>query len=275
MAKLADMDTNQPTDPADIASRLEFARDIAREAGALTLRYFQNPGLAVERKADASPVTVADREAELLLRSRIEAQFPRDGILGEEFPERPGTSGFRWVLDPIDGTKSFIHGVPLYGTMVAVETGGAALLGVVFIPGLDELIYAGRGLGCWHIRQGQPATRCQVSRVARLAEGCFVTSEVKSYKKINRPEVYEHLQSAARLDRTWGDCYGYLLVATGRVEMAIDPLMNIWDAAAVQPIIEEAGGRFTDWAGTRSISSGNALATNGLVHDEALGLMRG
>jgi len=258
-----------------VSPRLLFAREIALEAGELTLGYFQRSDLKVEQKSDASPVTVADREAELLLRERIAARFPDDGILGEEFPERPGTSGYRWIVDPIDGTKSFIHGVPLFGNMVAVERNNRGILGVVNIPGLRELVYAGRDEGCWHERGGgSPPTRCRVSTVADLEQACFVTSEVKTFHKKGRPEAFDRVQAATRLTRTWGDCYGYLLVATGRAEIMIDPILNIWDAAAVQPIIEEAGGTFTDWSGQPSITSEEAVATNGAVHARVLEMLR-
>src|SRR5882724_6448994 len=148
---------------ADLTARLELALLAAREAGQLTLRFFQTDDLAVELKSDASPVTVADRQSEQLLRERIAARFPHDGILGEEFPETPGTSGYRWILDPIDGTKSFVRGVPLYGTMVGVEQGGQSLVGVVNIPALNECIYAAAGQGAWYQRGQAAVRRAQVS----------------------------------------------------------------------------------------------------------------
>lgn len=264
----------EPFDESRLSPRLKFAVEVARAAGAHTLQYFQRPGLAVERKQDASPVTIADREAELLLRERIATEFPDDGILGEEYPERPGRSGYRWILDPIDGTKSFIHGVPLYGTMVAVERDGAAAVGVVCIPALDEIAFAGRGEGCWFSRRGQPPVRASVSQCPNLAEGLFVTSEVRTFTKTDRLDAYLRLQDAARLTRTWGDCYGYVLVATGRAEVMIDPAMNVWDAAAVQPLLEEAGGTFTDWQGKPTIYRGEGVATNGKVLTEVLSLLK-
>jgi histidinol phosphatase-like enzyme (inositol monophosphatase family) len=259
----------------ETARRLEVAIAAGREAGAITLEYFGREGLEVERKGDDSPVTVADRRAEEHLRRQIAEAFPTDGILGEEFPERPGSSGYRWILDPIDGTQSFIHGVPLYGTMVAVEHEGRSILGVVLFPALGEWIYASEGMGAWHVSGDQPPRPAKVSRQNRLSDGLFLTSEVASFDSIGRRDVYDALQAAAWLSRTWGDCYGYFLVATGRAAVMVDPIMNVWDAAAVLPIVQEAGGTFTDWQGRATIHSGQGIATNGLVLDEVLAFIRG
>jgi histidinol-phosphatase len=266
--------------PADdpIQSRLDFAVQIALEAGDLTLRYFRSGGLQVDRKADDSPVTAADRGAEELLRARITAQFPHDGILGEEFGSIPGSSGYQWVLDPIDGTKSFIHGVPLYTTLIAMLEGDEPRLGVIHAPATEETAFAAVGGGCWYVgRRGQPPAQAHVSKVERLGESLLLTSEVASFEKARSPsalETYLRLQSAARLARTWGDGYGYMMVATGRAEVMIDPVMNLWDVAPLQPIIEEAGGTFTDWRGERTIHSGEAIASNGMVAAEVLAIVR-
>jgi histidinol-phosphatase len=259
---------------AEVAKRLELAIAAGKEAGRLTLRYFQQDNFEVERKSDASPVTIADRSAEQLLRERIGAAFAADGIIGEEFGTSAGASGFNWILDPIDGTKSFISGVPLYGTMVAVEHEGTALAGLVFIPGLNEGVYASAGQGAWHFRGDERARRCQVSKKPKLADGLFVMSQVDTFAKRGAAGAFEALQKAAYITRTWGDCYGYLLVATGRAELMVDPMLNVWDAAAVQPIVEEAGGTFTDWQGLRTIHAGEAIATNGLILEEILAITR-
>ncbi len=258
----------------EIAKRLELAISAGKEAGRLTLRYFQQDNFEVERKSDASPVTIADRSAEQLLRDRIAAAFPSDNVLGEELGTSSGSSGFTWILDPIDGTKSFISGVPLYGTLVGIEHEGRALAGLVFMPGLDEGVFASAGQGTWHFRGDIEPRRCRVSTKARLADGLFVTSQVDSFTKRGAEAAFEALQTAASITRTWGDCYGYLLVATGRAEVMVDPLMNVWDAAAVQPIVEEAGGTFTDWQGNPTIQAGEGVATNGLVLEEALSITR-
>jgi histidinol-phosphatase len=255
-------------------SRLDLAIAAGLDAGQLTLRYFQQEGLAIDRKSDASPVTVADRSAEQLLRQRIATAFPSDAILGEEFGSSPGTSGFTWILDPIDGTKSFISGVPLYGTMVGIEHAGRAIAGFVFIPGLDEAIYASRDQGTWHFRGSAAPRQVHVSKKTQLADGLFVTSQVDSFAKRGAAAAFEELERACSISRTWGDCYGYLLVATGRAEVMVDPILNVWDAAAVQPIIEEAGGTFTDWQGAATMHAGEAIATNGHVRDEVLAITR-
>ncbi len=259
----------------DIQFRLNLAVEAAREAGEITLEYFRRDDLEVERKGDDSPVTVADRAAEQHLRQRIAEAFAEDGILGEEFPERPGSSGYRWILDPIDGTKSFIHGVPLYGTLVGVECEGESVIGVILIPALDECVYASIGQGAWYTSGGDPPRLARVSEKVQLAESCFLTSEVGSFDEIDRRGVYDRLQAACRLTRTWGDCFGYLMVATGRAELMVDPVMQVWDAAAILPVIQEAGGTFTDWQGRPTAHSGQGIATNGHILDEVLAIVRG
>jgi histidinol-phosphatase len=260
---------------AELLRRQEFAIRIALEAGALTLRYYRNASLAVELKSDESPVTVADKNAELFLREQIAVEFPNDAILGEEFPERLGNSGFRWILDPIDGTKSFISGVPIYANLIGVEYDRRSVVGVINIPALNELAYATVNQGAWYVLGAGAPVAARVSGKKSLGEGLFVTSEVKTFYSMNRGEAWMRLQNAARLTRTWGDAYGYLLVATGRAELCVDPKMNLWDCAALQPILEEAGGTFTDWQGEPTIYAPEAIATNGLVLDEALMLVAG
>src|SRR5262245_1396839 len=264
---------------SDTAERLQFAVEIAREAGELTLRYFRRADLAVENKADDSPVTIADRSAEELLRKRIAERFPQDAIIGEEFGEQAGQSGFQWILDPIDGTKSFIHGVPLYTTLVAVLQNDESRVGVIHAPALGETVYAAKGSGCWYTSgAANKPQAARVSTVGSLGESLLLTTEVDGFRQ--RPsgdatDVFMHLQRAARLARTWGDGYGYLMVATGRAEVMIDPIVNLWDAACLQPIIEEAGGEFSDWKGNATIRAGEALATKGRVGLEVLALMQG
>lgn len=266
----------------EVRERLRHAVQIAREAGQFTLEFFRRADVQVDRKLDGSPVTAADRGAEEFLRHRIAEVFPTDAILGEEFGDKPGSSGFRWVLDPIDGTKSFIHGVPLYTTLVAIirdDPGEAEpILGVIYAPATSEMVYAARGGGCWFAIDNLPPTPARVSSIERLADGLFLTSEVASFatgRLRDAIDVFLALQGRARLARTWGDAYGYLLIATGRAEAMIDPQMNLWDAAALQPIIEEAGGHFVDWQGNATVHSGDAVATNGRITEEILALTRG
>jgi histidinol-phosphatase len=254
--------------------RLDLALSAAREAGRLTLEFFQRDDLQVERKQDRSPVTMADRQAEQLLRRRIAEQFPDDAILGEEYGEQSGTSGYRWILDPIDGTKSFICGVPLYGTMVGVEYEGRSVVGVVDIPALGECVYAGSGLGAWYCRGDSAPRPTRVSDCCSLDEAVFLTSQLDLFSERGAMEAFQELERRATITRTWGDCYGYVLVATGRADVMLDPVMNVWDAAALQPIIEEAGGAFTDWAGQPTIHSGETLACSRPLLEPLLAITR-
>jgi len=258
----------------EINARLDVARLAALEAGEITLRYFQREDLEVELKKDSSPVTIADREAEQFLRKRVAEHFPDDAFIGEEFGQIEGTSGYRWIIDPIDGTKSFVAGVPLYGNMVGVEYEDRSIIGVVNIPGLREYIYAATNQGAWHVSGDAQPQRAHVSSREQLSDAVFLACDVPTFSQVGRWEAYLQLQAKARLCRTWGDCYGYLLVATGRADLMVDPIMNVWDAAALQPILEEAGGTFTDWQGKPTIHSGEGIATNGQILEEVLAITR-
>jgi histidinol phosphatase-like enzyme (inositol monophosphatase family) len=185
----------------------------------------------------------------LLLRKCIADDFPEDAILGEEFSDVAGSTGYRWILDPIDGTKSFISGVPLYATLVGIEHEGSSQVGVIYIPALDELIFAEIGKGARYCRGAAKMTEPKVSQVETLADACFVTTQISTYDDCNRRQVFRDIEQQASITRTWGDAYGYLLVATGRAEVMIDPIFNIWDGAAILPVIQESGGIFSDWKG--------------------------
>lgn len=263
---------DQPS-PPEWEARLEWARQFAVEAGKLTLRHFQQAGLRVEEKADQSPVTAADREAEQRLRERIAERFPQDGVLGEEFGETQGNSGVRWILDPIDGTKSFICGVPLYGTMVGVEFEGRCHVGVVYLPGLDEGVFARTGEGTYWFGGNETPRRCSVSQTDRLDRASFVTSQVSTFETRGAAEGYRELERRAKVTRTWGDCYGYFLVAQGRVDLMVDPIFNVWDAAAIQPILQEAGGVLTNWRGEETIHGGEGVACNRRLLPEVLEIL--
>jgi histidinol-phosphatase len=235
------------------AELMQAAAELARLTGGVALRYWHS-NLPVEHKADGSPVTRADREAEERARIWISERYPADGILGEEFGEQSGASGRRWIIDPVDGTKSFVRGVPLWGTLVAVAEGEQVLAGAISFPALNELIAAAPGEGCWH-----DGARAQVSDIDRLPVATVLATEAAGLRA---------LQPLAGMARTWGDCYGYLLVATGRAEVMVDLRMGDWDSACLQPIIEEAGGVFTDLAGRRTAFGGNAVATNAALAGE-------
>jgi histidinol-phosphatase len=247
---------------------LDFAVLLAREAGETTLRYFRGP-FTPERKADNSFVTIADMESEKLIREKLAQAFPEDAILGEEEGLRPGTSGRCWILDPIDGTYSFVHGVPLYAVLIGLEVDGEPVLGVINMPALNEIVFAGKGLGCfWN------GERCRVSSVDSLNEALLLSSDFGICEQFGFGEAAEKLQAQAHARRTWGDAYGHFLVATGRAEVMLDPVMNVWDCAALLPIIEEAGGTFTDWRGERTIRGGNAISTNGLLYRQVMDIAR-
>lgn len=247
---------------------LEFAVDLARGAGEITLQYFRKQP-ETSKKSDGSYVTIADREAESYLRKRIAERFPDDGILGEEEGELHGASGRRWVLDPIDGTFAFVHGVPLYGVLIAVEIENEMSVGVVNIPALGEIVSSAKGLGCF--LNGEPA---RVSRTAKLEDALLLSTSFSECARFGFGRAAELLQARAKVSRTWGDCYGYVLVATGRADIMLDPVMNLWDCAPLLPIMEEAGGTFTDWRGVRTVDGGNSIATNGVLFDEVMRMVR-
>jgi histidinol-phosphatase len=259
---------------SDLKPRLEFALDVARRASELILGYYQSESLAVESKRDSSPVTAADRGAEELIRQEIQKHFPGDGVLGEEFGETASSNGFRWILDPVDGTKSFIHGVPLFGTLIGLEQGDRVVLGVCRFPALDEVMYATEGQGSWwQVGKGTPR-QARVSQVDRLSEALFCVTTVSGWERIGRYDAFEKVRAQAKLTRGWGDCYGHALVATGRADVMIDPLMNPWDAAALVPIVQEAGGSFCDWTGKTSIYSGDGISVNLALRETVLALLK-
>lgn len=266
-------------DPADLREplqkRLDLALAMAGEASHLILSYYQSSSLAVESKRDASPVTAADRGAEELIRARLAREFPDDAILGEEFGEKPGTSGYRWILDPVDGTKSFIHGVPLFGTLIGIERGTECVAGVCHFPAMNETVWGGRGLGAWWRTGNGMVHPARVSSVNRLTDATVCFTTVQGYARVGRFDVFESLVAQAHLMRGWGDCYGHILVATGRADVMVDPLMNPWDAAALVPIVTEAGGSFVDWMGQPSIWSGNGISINRGLADDILSITRG
>lgn len=255
--------------------RLSAMIEVAEAAGKHTLKYYRSDSLVVDAKSDDSPVTVADREAEQLVRELVAAKFPDDTLQGEEFDEQTGTSRYRWVVDPIDGTKSFVCGVPLYSTLLALELDGEPLGGVIFIPALDEIIVAAIGQGSWY-RASSSAdwTKAAVSGKSDIGEAVFVTSQVDTFDMRDAQDAYKRLEKAAWVTRSWGDGYGYLLVATGRAEMMIDPICNAWDVAAILPVVVEAGGEFTDWKGQPTTRGGDGLGTNGKLHQATLALLK-
>jgi histidinol phosphatase-like enzyme (inositol monophosphatase family) len=253
--------------PLVLDDRVAPAAELARLTGTVALRYYRSR-LTVETKADGSPVTRADREAETAARAWVRSRFPDDGVLGEELgEERPGALR-RWVIDPIDGTKSFVRGTPLWGSLVALCEGTRVLAGAAYFPAVDELIAAAPGAGCWW-----NGSRCHVSEVDALDSATVLTTDERFRERPEWLTGWRTLSSRAGVSRSWGDCFGYLLVATGRAEVMCDPVMSPWDAAALQPIIEEAGGTFTDWNGAATAFGGSVVATNRRLDAEVRGIL--
>lgn len=246
---------------------LEAVIDVARCAGRVALRYFKST-LSVERKQDGSPVTIADRSAEESARDWIGTRFPSDGIVGEEFGVVRANARRRWIVDPVDGTKSFVRGVPLWGTLVAVCEGDEVLAGAAYFPALDELLAAAVGRGAWW-----NGAQCKVSGVGTVEEATVVTTDHRFPHTPERRAGWKRLADRSMVARDWGDCYGYSLVATGRAEVMIDGVLSDWDAAALFPAIREAGGVFTDCTGRETPFGRSAVATNAALAREARALL--
>lgn len=248
---------------------LEFASEAAWQAGRLTLGYFQT-GIRPDTKSDDTPVTVADREAERLIRGLIAARYPEHAIVGEEYG-MAGSEGasHRWFIDPIDGTKSFVRGVPLYGVLLGLEVDGRIEVGVACFPALGDLVAAATGLGCWW-----NGRRCRVSTETRLARATVAHTNTASYARYGKGAAWQALQQAVYYNAGWCDAYGYALVAAGRIEIALDPIMATWDCGPFPAILREAGGYFGDWQGNETIYGGEALATTPALLPQVLELWR-
>ncbi len=250
---------------------LDFAADLAYRAGRITLGYYQT-SLRPDFKADDSPVTAADHAAEEFLRREIEKHYPRHAIVGEEFgassPAADAENSFRWLIDPIDGTKSFLRGVPLYAVLLGLEIEGEARVGAAYFPALDEMLCAADGLGCWW-----NGRRAHVSEVAFLERAFVCFTDSREMAPHGRGAAWERIQRAVYATRGWSDAYGYLLVATGRAEAMLDPVMHIWDCGPFPPIFREAGGYFGDWSGNPTHTAGEALATNAALLPQLLRLI--
>lgn len=259
----------------DLSTYLEFAEATAREAGSLTLEYFQTAEAKPEFKGDDTPVTIADKKAEQLIRQKIESTYPGHQILGEEFGESAETDGgdssHRWIIDPIDGTKSFMRGVPLYAVLIALEIDGKVEAGCAYFPGLDEMVSGATGVGAfWN---GKP---CKVSEESNLDRAVCSHIDTAYIDRAGKAEAWKRLQQAVYYNAGWCDAYGYLLVATGRVEVMLDPVMAVWDCGPFPPILKEAGGYFGDWQGNEGkIDTGEALATNAKLKDQVVDVLKG
>lgn len=256
----------RPISEHALRSLREAAESIARSGGDSTLDYFKR-NFRLEYKEDDSPVTDADREAEAIIRDQIQQRFPDHGIIGEEYGSEGDKREVVWVVDPIDGTQSFIHGIPFYTTLIGVLIGGEPQVGVIYAPALGEMAVAAVGSGA--LLNG---SACRVRDCNDLARATFLTTDRMNIRKHGFDAPYEELLRRTRIHRTWGDAYGHLMVAAGRADLMFDPVLSIWDAAALLPVVTEAGGRFSDVRGASSIRSGNALSSTGGIHREVIGI---
>lgn len=254
--------------PVTLRDHLDFAVQTAHEAGRLTLGYFQTGEASPELKPDDTPVTAADREAERLIRAKIASRYPAHAVVGEEYGAAGGTASHRWIVDPIDGTKAFVRGVPLYAVLVGLEIEGRCEVGAAYFPALDEMVCAATGEGCY-----LNGRRSRVSGARRLSEGILSFTEAASFAEHGREGAFRRLVAAAGGSRGWSDAYGHALVATGRAELMLDPVANPWDCAPFPPILREAGGYFGDWSGTETIRAGEGLSTTRALLPEVLRLI--
>lgn len=248
----------------DIDAIHKAAIDIAKKGGEHTLNYYLKD-IEVMRKGDDSPVTIADQEAEELMRKEISKLFPSHGIVGEEHGSTNESSSIQWILDPIDGTKSFIHGVPLYTTLVGVLYKNEPVVGIVFAPALNELCEAAKGKGA---RLNGEA--CSVRPCSGLSDATFLSTDATTSSDFGFGTEFETLLRKTRVNRTWGDAYGHMLVATGRADLMFDPILNIWDAAPLLTVLQEAGGVFCDVSGKETIETGNGISCSKQLLPEVL-----
>jgi histidinol-phosphatase len=251
----------------DWKDRYEAALDISHKASLHALKYF-NESVTVEWKHDQSPVTIADRETEQQLRTSLQARFPNDAFLGEEYGELPGSSGYRWIIDPIDGTRSFVRGIPLWATLVGLEYKGEQIAGFAQVPALGHTYRALRGEGAYRNDK-----RLNVSAVDTLEKSMLFYSSVSWFIKAGRERQFLELAKRTERQRGFGDFYGFVLVAQGSGEVMAEHGVKAWDVAALKVLVEEAGGRFSDWEGTPTIHRPDVVASNGVLHEEALKLL--
>lgn len=251
----------------DADDLMQFATEAAEAAGEITRSHFRAVGF--ELKSDGSEVTIADREAEEFLRKTISERFPGHGVFGEEGARMESAGAYRWIIDPIDGTRSFASGVPLYGVLLALEHDGVPTLGCAHFPEVNETVVAANGAGCWSAGRAVRVSDCDNLREARV-----VSSGLEYWRDWATPAGmagFEKLIGSTRFGRTWGDAFGYVMVATGRAEILADPACGAyWDYAPMLPLLREAGGAFTTLGGGEVSAWSSALATNGALHRAAI-----
>ena len=259
----------------DLADDLALALQLADAADAITLDRFRAADLRVTRKPDRTPVTDADTAAEDALRAVLGTARPGDAVLGEERGGELPESGRGWVLDPIDGTKNYSRGVPAWATLIGLTLHGRAVVGVASAPALGRRWWGAQGLGAWTSENGGPPRRITVSGVAELADAYLSTTDFRTFTHRGDLQRWIALADACWETRAFGDFWQYCLVAEGVIDVAVDRAASVWDLAALVPILDEAGGRLTDLDGVATHDGGNALASNGHVHDAALTVLRG
>ncbi len=250
-------------------SRYELAVEAARRAGDLARTYYEST-FEIELKPDASPVTVADKGAEELIRTLVGQRFPADGFLGEEFGDQPGTTGFRWVIDPIDGTRSFVRHIPIWATLIGLEYKGEQLGGVAYAPVLGQTYRALRGDGAY-----MNDRRVRVSDVGKLADALLCYSSLTWFTKAGREKTFLELANRTNRQRGFGEFYGFVLVAEGAADLMVEHGVHAWDVSGLKAIVEEAGGTFTDWDGIPTTERPDVIASNGKLHAEALAILCG
>ncbi len=242
---------------------VDFSKELARASGDIIMRYFRS-GVVVETKADASPVTIADREAEEIMREMIMKEFPDHGIIGEEFGNHNDGAEYQWVLDPIDGTKSFVSGTFLFGTLIGLMKGGQPIVGTINHPVTSHMLIGSGN----ETRLNDDLVRVSGKRSLREAVLCY--SDFIDVGKYQNGIAFQQLLGMTRYNRTWGDCHGYFLVATGYADVMLDPIMHLWDIVALIPVIEGAGGKITSWNGGPPLSGKGIIASNGPLHSQVL-----
>ncbi|MBN1586679.1 MAG: histidinol-phosphatase [Candidatus Omnitrophica bacterium] len=253
---------------ADLAPILKTMSRLTQISGPLITRYFRRP-MEFEEKQDQSPVTVADREAEAAIRKVLEEEYPDCGILGEEYGHSRPDAERQWILDPIDGTKSFISGTPLFGTLIGYLEAGVPLAGAMHLPVLGELLL-GTDESC--TLNGIPV---RVRSCEHLSRATLLTTSVRSIEQHKDPIAFHSLVQRVKLFRGWGDCFGYYLLATGYADIMVDPIVNAWDIQPLIPIVRGAGGKITDYEGGDPVQADSAVATAGAIHQEVIEMLRG
>ena len=259
---------------AGYADDLALAHLLADTADSISMARFRALDLHVESKPDLTPVSDADTAVEKAIRATLARARPRDGVLGEEYgmsAPAAGPGSRHWVIDPIDGTKNFIRGVPIWGTLIALMEGDTPVAGLVSAPALGRRWWGAAGLGAYAGKHQRAATKIKVSQVRRLADASFCYSSLSGWAESGRLDPVVDIILNVWRSRAYGDFYGYMLLAEGAVDVMVEPELSLWDVAALIPIVTEAGGTFTDLDGHPGPGGGSAIATNGLLHDDILG----